>query len=361
LLRGIDLPSIFLSLGIGFLASAAAIQLGIFIACIPTSRPLKGLLSLVALGFTVQLFVTVLAASFMWLRFGVGGPVSAGTLWTTSLLILAIVLGAIGLLFVVSVAILSPASANRALPVRLYMTIAWLMAGGAAAAVSWVQANNVPIGIWMGVSVVLFCVGLFVAASEREALGPRVARLIPRWRWLRPLAFLFYSGAAGGLAWSCLMIVLTILAAALWNSFHPPSYRYDNLSDVIRTTAGLALYAYCYAMTALVVRRTFFPKAKTAYTWMIAICILAIAFMFPIVGHLTRPYEVRYEGSSDLWYLGTPVLISDYARQSLAFTFAGSWALVVALLGLPWFARQVSQFRPYEGNAARQPQVIPEG
>jgi hypothetical protein len=361
LLRGIDLPSIFLSLLTGLFGSAAAIQLAIFIACIPTSRPLKGLLSLVALGFTIQLFVAVLLSSFMWMRGGVAGSASAAQLWTTVLLALALALGGIGFLFVLTVAMLSPASANRALPVRLYMSIAWLVTGGAAAATSAVRGDLGTVSAWVAVSVVLFCIGLFASVSERETLGPRVTRTIPRRAWLRPLAFLFYSGGAGGVTWACLMIVLTFVGAALSRSLRPSGYTFDELSDTMTAMAGIALYAFCYAGTAYLIRRAFFPKTKPAYTWMIGVCIAAAAFLLPVLGQLVRPGAMYYRRASELWSLGTPLLVSGYDYRALAFTFAGVWALVVALIASPLFFRQVAQFRPYKSTIALEPQAVPEG
>ena len=53
--------------------------------------------------------------------------------------------------------------------------------------------------MWLIVLVIRY-IQLLISINERDSWGPRVARAIPRSQLLRPLAFLFYSGAAGGAA-----------------------------------------------------------------------------------------------------------------------------------------------------------------
>ena len=92
----------------------------------------------------------------------------------------------------------------------------WLLTGIGAAIWSIGVNGFIPIMVWAASHIFLHAIGLFIAVSERERLGSRVRRTIPRRRLLRPLAFLFYSGAAGGVVWSTLIITLTVLSAVEW-------------------------------------------------------------------------------------------------------------------------------------------------
>src|SRR5262247_2825772 len=59
-LRGIDLPSIFISLGIGFVVVMACAQGAVFVACIPVNRAFKVIFGLIALIiFGAAYFATV--------------------------------------------------------------------------------------------------------------------------------------------------------------------------------------------------------------------------------------------------------------------------------------------------------------
>src|SRR5262249_20089154 len=118
----------------------------------------------------------------------------------------------IGLFFALSVALIKPAVSNRALPVRLFITAAWLVTGVAAAISGVIERTYLTLALWLSVFEIVFAVAIFVAVSERDELGRRVLRSVPR-SWLgRSLAFFFFSGAANGVAWASTFVVLTLAA-----------------------------------------------------------------------------------------------------------------------------------------------------
>ena len=78
------------------------------------------------------------------------------------------------------------------------------------------QSSNGPLTVWVVVMTVLGCLAVVVAVNEREQWSPRTARTIPRRWWLRVPAFLFYSGAAGGVLHALLLFALTGLTVLLW-------------------------------------------------------------------------------------------------------------------------------------------------
>jgi hypothetical protein len=53
---------------------------------------------------------------------------------------------------------------------------------------------------WGMVGCILFSLQFAISVCERDGWGARVARRIPRSPLLRVPAFIFYSGAAGGIA-----------------------------------------------------------------------------------------------------------------------------------------------------------------
>ncbi|MCI0564503.1 MAG: hypothetical protein MN733_39035, partial [Nitrososphaera sp.] len=209
LLRGIDLPSIFALLAFGFFVVAASIQFAIFIACIPASRVFKVLLGLGGLNILSYLVIMTMAGSYGLLSLGIGSLLGTWEFWGYACLAGIFGLTITGLLFMISVALITPLSANRALLVRIFTTIGWLVTGMASIIWSWIEKRNEPFIVWSFLSVGIFCLAFFVAVSERESLGRRVIRTIPHRGWIRLLVFPFYSGAASGITWSCLMSCLT--------------------------------------------------------------------------------------------------------------------------------------------------------
>ena len=360
LLRGIDLPSIFILLALDFVVVAVSIQCAILIGCIPANRGLKVILGVVWLVIIfVGLNIITLFSMFL-LDFGIGSQLDSWKFWRGALGVLAGGGAFIGLLALLSIALISPLSTNRALPVRIFVTATWLLTGIGAAIWSIGVNGLTPITVWAILNILLYSIGLFVAVSEREHLGRRVRRTIPRKWLLRPLAFLFYSGDASGVAWSSLMIILTLLFMGIWLIIFPQMQTEDNI-EAIGALACLGLYAFSYALGASLIRRRFLADRVTgAYTWVIALVLLGITttmiplLLFFLYGEWNKEWLVASP-------LG-PLLFSDtegFVSNSIAI--ASVCAVFVGVLSLPWFIRRIGDFRPLRKEAASNPQTIESG
>ncbi|HET7626166.1 MAG TPA: hypothetical protein VFM25_12965, partial [Verrucomicrobiae bacterium] len=199
LMRGVDLPTIFFILICLFLAVCLAVQGAIFLACLPVTRVLK---ILVAIFGVMWMFSAVVPIIFIFLQMvgsGVGSMMGSGQFWmrffTTCILALA---G--GLLFYfLSVAMISPISANRALPVRSYITVSWILGGLFGVYEAIAKSSGLWTLTWSRISYFILCASLVVIVSNHDELSVRVRRAIPQNPAKRALAFLFFNGAAGGL------------------------------------------------------------------------------------------------------------------------------------------------------------------
>ena len=360
LLRGIDLPSIFILLTLDFVVVAVGIQCAILIGCIPANRGLKVILGVVWLVIIfVGLNIITLFSMFL-LDFGIGSQLDSWKFWRGALGVLVGGGAFIGFLALLSIALISPLSTNRALPVRIFVTATWLLTAIGAAIWSIGVNGLTPITVWAILNILLYSIGLFVAVSEREHLGRRVRRTIPRKWLLRPLAFLFYSGDASGVAWSSLMIILTLLFMGIWLIIFPQMQTEDNI-EAIGALACLGLYAFSYALGASLIRRRFLAYRVTgAYTWVIALILLGVTttiiplLLFFLYGEWNKEWLVASP-------LG-PLLFSDtegFVSNSIAI--ASVCAIFVGVLSLPWFIRRIGDFRPLRKEAASNPQTIESG
>ena len=363
LLRGVDLPSVFILLVFDFIVVAVSIQCGILIGCIPTNRIFKVILGVGWLVVTLIVFVTLLAAMFApggLLHSGLGSQLNSWKFWRGALGVLVGGGAFIGFLALLSIALISPLSANRALPVRIFATAVWIPTAIGAAIWSIGVNNLTPIAVWATLNILLYSIGLFVAVSEREALGQRVRRTIPRRWFLRFLGFFFYSGDAGGVAWSFLMIILTLLFISVWLIAFPQMQTEDNIR-AIGALACLGLYAFSYALGASLIRRRFLANRVTgAYTWVIALILLGITTtiiplaLFFLSGNWNKEWLVASP-------LG-PFLFSDTAGfVSNSIAIASVCAVFVGVLSLPWFIRRIGDFRPPREEAPSNPQINEPG
>ena len=265
----------------------------------------------------------------------------------------------IGIFALLSIALISPSSANRALPVRIFVNAVWLLTGIGAAIWSIAVDDFDPIWVWGGLHILLHSIGLFVAISEREHLGWRVRQAVPR-RWLlRPLAFLCYSGAAGGVAWSTLKIALTILCMVGWLIVFPHMETNDEMLR-IAPLAVLGLYVFSYVLAASLIRRNFLRDRVTSnYTWVIALVLLGITTtIIPLILFFV------YGKWDENWLVASPLgpfLFHDSEVVPFSLIISIFCAVFIGALSLPWFFRQFNDFRPPREKAGSGSQTNQSG
>ncbi|HWG41375.1 MAG TPA: hypothetical protein VN688_01220 [Gemmataceae bacterium] len=367
LLRGIDIPSILMVLGMDFLAVLLGTQLAIFLGTVPANWGLKILLGLIGLGCLGVLFGTMMKGSLEMLELGLGPLLGTLEFWLIAGAIVVAVVAVIGLLFAWSVAIVTPPSANRALPVRLYLLAAWLVTGGVAAYLTRRFVTPIPLYFWMDGFILLLCVQILTAINERDRWGLRVTRTIPRRWWLRGPAFLLYSGAAGGIGFALLLIALTIgppsylLSLERDSFFHLSRGKIDVIDTNTLVMVLIILYTFNYSMTAVVLRNMLLPRRlKSLFTWLLALllgglgCSLPFIFLF-----LFNNEGLRSGRINPWWYITNPAvtiynIVMDWRSEvgedfrTGVLWFLVVWAVLMILLCLPWMGRQIGRFRPPE-------------
>ena len=151
LLRGIDLPSIFILLVFNFIIIAAGTQCAIFIGCIPTNWVFKTILGVLWLAAVVGIFLGTTALSFLMVDSGIGSQLNSWRFWRGALGVLVSGGALIVHLTLLSTALISPVSVNRALSLRIFaitafVITAWLLTG---LCITWSD------DIWLTVSLLL--------------------------------------------------------------------------------------------------------------------------------------------------------------------------------------------------------------
>ena len=360
LLRGIDLLSIFVLLGFNFIVVATGIQCAILIGCLPTNRVFKAILGVLWLAAVVGIFSGTTALSGELLNAGIGSRFDSWLFWRVALSVLGGGAALIGLLALLSTAAISPLSANRALPVRVFVTTVWLLTGAGVAIWSITLRNFAPVMAWAVLHILLCCSALFIAVSEREHLGQRVRQSIPREGVLRLLVFPFYSGAANGVVWSSIMILLTLLVA--WGRstfFSPHPLNEDDAAEFMALITGLGLYAFSYALAASLIRRGFLANRVTsAYTWVIGLILFVIvATIIPLL-----LFFASGEWNEE-WFIASPfgmfVGLTNSNNDVLwgSVVIAGISSFFAGILSLPWLIEQIADFSPPRPEATSEPQT----
>jgi hypothetical protein len=365
LLRGIDIPSILLVLGMDFLAVLLGTQLAIFLGAVPANWGMKFLLGLTGLGSLGMLFGLTMSGSIGLLETGVGGRIDTAEFWLIAGAIVIAVAAVIGLLFTWSIALVSAPSANRALLPRVFLLAAWLVTGGVAVVLTRRFLEPIPLFVWMDALTALLCVQVLTSINEREQWGVGVARTIPRRWWLRGPAFLLYSGAAGGVLFAVLLLALTLglpsLAVWWWRDLSPIAARYE-LDIGRRNTLVMvlvSLYIFNYGMTAVFLRNLLpRDRIKPAFTWVLALLLWGMGLSLPYLFLFLFNNEALRSGNLDPWsQITNPfatifIFVRDWPDRSGdgfplgCMWFMSSWAVLATLLCLPWMVRQLARFHP---------------
>jgi hypothetical protein len=344
-LRGIDLPSIFVLLALSFLVVSATIQFTTFAACIPVGRVFKILLGLIVLGTFPQIFVATLTGSFALLEEGIGSRLGSWDFWAPASAVLIIALAVNGILFSMSVALITPAAANRALPIRAFITCIWLLSGAAGLVLAYFLNDITPVWVWGIMSTIVFSLAMFASVSERDTLGPRVRRAIPAGIPRRIAAFLFFSGAASGAIWCTALAAATFAMAAASPAILPLTL--SGTSELQRWIGGIFLYGFAYAMTAVFLRKALLGRwIPQKFNWAIATLLLAAGCTLPFLLTFFLSLDSWDYDEYGGWLVGNPFLVGTDRFGTAYLTFAGVWALVAALVNLPWLARQIREFKP---------------
>jgi hypothetical protein len=357
-LRGIDLPSIFIVLALGFIIVIACTQLSIFVAAIPVNRVFKLLFGVLALWFIFLTFLSAMAAVNGMFQMGIGSRFGDWDFWKAVLGILSFFGLVTGSFFVLSVALITPQAANRALPVRVFITSAWVFLFVAALIINLFEKNPGPIILWHLVFNSIFAIALFAGVSERDRLGRRVLRSVPQSALKRILAFFFFSGAASGVIWASTGICLTLALAWAWTKLFPNYSYHNDLIDSLKWAGAMCLYLFCYAMSGALLRRHLLSRVASEVTWLIGMILMILGIVVPVLtGYLLFFDDEWWNTGYQKWLAGNPFAWGKEQNQILYLGVAAVWAFIAAALNLRWFINRARDFR---GSRVKMGQVIVE-
>jgi hypothetical protein len=358
LLRGVDLPTICTALVWSFMLVIAAVQVAIFLACLPVTKGFKALL---AIGTVILVFPVTIGFTgmlFSMFRSGIGSTMGTWRFWETFLIAGGMLMLALGFLHVLAIMMISPPTSNRALPVRLYLLAAWVVSGVLAGYGFWVHRDADSIDAWRWIFVA-GSIGAFVCSvSERDRHSLRVRRAIPRTFVKRALAFVFYSGATGGLLWSVIGATLTVVVShqmLVWIPVWSAGSVGGSMLGDTKTWGviiALLLYGLSYALFGLSLHRWFFPHRGTVLAGVFAVSLPAAWVMIPtfvlfFVNNFSTDFLKRKQ-------LGNPINLfsssaDTYWREHL--TCALIMAMVALILNFRHLFRGWWDFKPLDSGA----------
>ncbi|PYQ30140.1 MAG: hypothetical protein DMF56_10495 [Acidobacteria bacterium] len=352
-LRGIDLFSILVLLAVAFVVVISHSVLALFLGALPASKPFKVLVAVAFFLGTFATFPMVFAFESQLLRSGFGATVLYGQFLAGVGAFLATMLVIDAILIVVTIALITPAVANRALAIRVMLAVMWAISLGAAALATLAMARDELLRLWAVYFITLISLVLLSASGERESWAPRVARTIPNNPLRRVLAFLFYSGNAGGVLWSILFYAATIVSYNFIEVLVAGAGRFS--IDITRALVDAALCVLAYTLTATLIRRKLLSRIPPRVTWAIALSLFVLLALIP--GLIALVIDAQSKQLGELMQLATfanpfPMASRTGELRDFRTLFLLIWAALAFAFNARSFMQQAARFRRFDVKTA---------
>jgi hypothetical protein len=123
----------------------------------------------------------------------------------------------------------------------------------------------------------------------------------------------------------------------------------------------IALFAICYSLTAMNLKRVFFPNSKKSFiSIIIAIVLLVVGSVLPTVIIFMLTVNNRGRGHS-IWLIASPFgILWDRNILYESLYFSSIWAVLIIGISMPWFIKQVNAFKPFGISQANVTETIDE-
>lgn len=361
LLRGIDLPSIFVSLGFSFLCTLLSIMAAIFVGSVSGGLFLRVFLALGLLYFGAIMMGMTVAMGMLIVNGGLGSFFASSEAWIA--VSLSLLLGTAGLIlfYLLSVASISAKTSNRMFPIRVFATICWLLSGIGVVVWSFSVAEAFPLLAWLVSSCVFLSIIMGLLPCERENWTPRVRRTIPR-RWLpRFVSWLFYTGSAGGMVWCLLLAFGTLGTSLLYQNNYPSHFHRETFYDTFIPMTLLLLFTWCYTMSGVLLRRWLAPRSSPVLATVLGVILLGLGGSIPLfIAYTVMGMTASVDRLPLVFVIANPfVMLDSSVDRGSVMAFLMIWSVIMLVLNQSWFRSQWNAFQRYLPSGPAEASVPP--
>jgi hypothetical protein len=342
-LKGVDMPLMFLILGLCLLICAVATIFQLALGSLARDGNIFNVLRGIGLFVQISFFFTVASMVAEALRYGGARFFGVANTLGGILTFIFLLAGLASFLFLAAAAVVSPPTSNKMKPVRGFLTIFWFLSFCVAYYWSTQSFHSPLISGWGIMSIFAINFMMIVSVCERENLTARVARNVSKTFLKNRLDFIFSSGSAGGIVWCLLMLVATIIVVSLFPS--ASSLRVHN--EFYKVAFGFSAYIFAYGMLGSFIRRVFLADfVKCTNTWVIVLVTCMVFALGPLF------LGIFFGSGNEFMMIGNPMSVFSYRFNDLSAVFAFTLAIISLILNIPWIFRQLKQYSDLLKNNA---------
>ncbi|GHT28257.1 hypothetical protein FACS18942_08520 [Planctomycetales bacterium] len=346
LLRGIDIQDILTALINTFVSIQLLNAAGISFASMAKTQ---GMSSLAVFIGAFAVIYSGMGVMFLPLMFSASGHSALMPVWIVEALYITALLSLTLLFLFIGSAGLSPLTSNRLLPVRIMVTVEFLLSLGLIYFLSsspYAPLFN-PATIWFVLWTTLTVLILLLTVHEREQWCFRIRRTIPKNFIIRLLCFPFYTGSPCGIIWTILLF------AAAFAVFFVSTAPSPSAIDVFLPALFIVVFAFDYCITAMLIQSKLdphrqFPVCGTVLALLLFFTlgsfILSFFFFASSAEFLDNEFYIAYRDS--VLAALNPFMLFDNSGGNLFIPIAGAaiWFLLLLPCFAVWFVRRVRHF-----------------
>lgn len=356
LLRGIDLPTIALTISLMFLVNVILIQAAITLSVAPLHIVLK-LLTALALGGPIVFMAMAFVFGVSTAGF-IGRAFSGTWSWSEMLPVIATILGncllLITFLFSAGVAFISPSYANRSGQFRVSFTIIWALFLMEIMLWCWFENTGELLFVAVFGITTALAIGIVLSACGRDGLSRRVRKSIPNNPIGRFGSYFLFNGTLSALFWLAGLWLFTavgvvgfveICGRSVTAANVPNSDFAQDMSYYLGLCTSIILYTLAYTLLSIFVQRTFLKKRHPQST----LVVFSAATVLPAIGlvviALATGLDLMHEKFPLPGLLFSCMLPNQYDYIGLHVIVAAVLTLIGFAINYKWVGKQFSQFQ----------------
>lgn len=361
LLRGLDVFQALLATLMLICVAICCVYEGLFLAAVSTSRVFRVLILLSALGFQSTLVGMVTAGGAAMVSFGrhISFATWSGCVWPA--LFVAGCASVCLLLRAATTSLIMPPPANRAPPVRFWVTGLWLVWGGIAGVTAWLETELGFVYAWSIVSISVTAVLSGIAASFAPGYSRRVLGEVSSHRLTRIHQFLLFSGAENGMLWALLPGAVSVGVVMLCEN-SGLSWCKSSADMNARRLAGFLFYLIAYVWSVRAVWQFGFHRWVTyRLAGVVAGVLIILGWALPALAALG---DVK-AGRDAAWLFGNVfAMFTEEQPEVVPLVLgAGVWAAMAVAANLPGLRAALLRFAPKAagGDSEKTPPPLTPG
>jgi hypothetical protein len=263
----------------------------------------------------------------------------------------------IAVLILASASVLSPPASNRMFPIRVLLMSVFLINVIIMVGISKIFAGTLQPDIYVSIETVALIV-LFImignAVSDHDQWSNRIRRNLPKSRLQRAVLFPFCSGAANGIVW---VIIMVLLIGILENVLLPRAdikyFKIEGDDNGVRLPLllGGIIFAFDYAVTAMLIRfrisKRLSPKNTVPF---IPIGLLLFFALGSFLIHLFFEAEIGVSYSDSFLSALNPfcdiIENNDGTYRTIRVVGMSVWLVLLLIMLVRWYSQKIPEFTP---------------